>query len=613
VTDSELSLTPAQKAVAEASPDARLVVLAPAGSGKTEVLAARVRFLVSDCGLRPGDDLLVLSFSRTAVREVKRRLRLGEGRSANVKVVTFDSYATRGLALYSVDDDWEPDSYEGRIRRATKLLTTSSDFRDEVAGYRHVLIDELQDLVGVRASFVKVFLEALMSGFTLLGDPAQGIFDFQLKGSTSGFSSNELLRWVLGSLKVPPAVAELHENFRATNDAIRRVTDVGPALRGRARGEAGDDSREIRRLLENDLCRLDVVSMRTLGVVLRWYCSNPDRTAAVLCRFNGQALAISSGLHDLGVPHRLQQAADDAPVAPWVARSLAGYRFSEISRSRLAERVDAVEGDHPPPETAWRILKHLEGRTGAALHLPSLASRIRIGPIGDEIAVVPVANVVVSTVHHAKGLEWDVVVLCGLEEPWREADLDEESRILYVAMTRARDDIWRLEAPEIGNLRSREQSDRRWIQSDGRTRRLTRIEIRPDDVHSQDPAGRFLLLGDPEGLQARLAAVPEGDAVDLICIRRSVVGQPRAFYRIDHGGVPIGVTSDAFGASLFEVMGRLGRRGDGFPEKLSGAHVYAIETVAGSRASGIEAGLGDSALWLRPRLYGLADVDWGAK
>ena len=48
----------------------------------------------------------------------------------------------------------------------------------------------------------------------------------------------------------------------------------------------------------------------------------------------------------------------------------------------------------------------------------------------------------------------------------------------------------------------------------------------------------------------------------------------------------------------------------GFPQLLSGARVYAVETVGGSSAAGQHAGFGSSGLWLAPRLHGLAEIAW---
>ncbi len=56
---------------------------------------------------------------------------------------------------------------------------------------------------------------------------------------------------------------------------------------------------------------------------------------------------------------------------------------------------------------------------------------------------------VLSTVHSAKGKEWDAVFVIGAADgafpsaraAWRPDDLEEERRLLYVALTRARDEL----------------------------------------------------------------------------------------------------------------------------------------------------------------------------
>ena len=63
--------------------------------------------------------------------------------------------------------------------------------------------------------------------------------------------------------------------------------------------------------------------------------------------------------------------------------------------------------------------------------------------------------VTLSTLHGAKGLEWPVVFLCGvsrglipLEREGAQTDAAEERRLLYVGMTRARDELVMLHAGE---------------------------------------------------------------------------------------------------------------------------------------------------------------------
>ena len=64
---------------------------------------------------------------------------------------------------------------------------------------------------------------------------------------------------------------------------------------------------------------------------------------------------------------------------------------------------------------------------------------------------------VVSTIHRAKGLEFDRVLLTDPGD--RDAsDPGEENRILYVALSRARREIFHLDRPDTTGL-SRDPSD----------------------------------------------------------------------------------------------------------------------------------------------------------
>ncbi len=97
------------------------------------------------------------------------------------------------LASHAVNDDWVTTDFDTRIRSATILVRESEEAKEDLSRYRHLILDEVQDFVGDRAEFVKAILEGLAegAGFTLPGDPAQGIYDFQLKDSTSRLSAGK--------------------------------------------------------------------------------------------------------------------------------------------------------------------------------------------------------------------------------------------------------------------------------------------------------------------------------------------------------------------------------------------------------------------------------------
>ena len=142
------SPTPEQAAVIELPAPARAFVVAGPGAGKTWTLLRRARRLVERDGLEPAG-MLVLSFTRAVVRELRRRDReLNSLASAFPE--TFDSFATRLLAEHATDDGWKRRGFDARIVLATELVRSGAADAT-LSEVRHIFVDEVQDLVGPRA------------------------------------------------------------------------------------------------------------------------------------------------------------------------------------------------------------------------------------------------------------------------------------------------------------------------------------------------------------------------------------------------------------------------------------------------------------------------------
>ncbi|MCI0690186.1 MAG: UvrD-helicase domain-containing protein, partial [Sporichthyaceae bacterium] len=97
--------SPEQLAVISAPPDEPLLVVAGAGSGKTELMALRVIWLVANAHVR-ADQVLGLTFTRKAAGELAHRIRLYLGRAKRLlghdgqlagepTVATYHSFAAR--------------------------------------------------------------------------------------------------------------------------------------------------------------------------------------------------------------------------------------------------------------------------------------------------------------------------------------------------------------------------------------------------------------------------------------------------------------------------------------------------------------------------------------
>lgn len=610
VVREELStpVTDEQFRIVRQSPRQRLLVTAGPGTGKTHVLVARLEALVCFYDVKPGSELLVLSFSRAAVREIKDRVKAAGGDVAHVRAFTFDSFATRLLSQFEPDGNWTTEDYDPRIEAATRLIRSNAEAREFLRSYLHILVDEVQDLVGIRADFVQTVLREVKCGFTLLGDPAQGIYNFSLKDDPHArrVGSQALYAALRSEHSETLREFELSENHRVKTSATGRFLWAGPKL-----NRLNADYRQIAgRLLK------EVNGLRCLGTIEEACRTLRDVSAStvLLTRDNGQALLVSRKLSEAAVDHVLRQRATERIVAPWIGRLFGQLTHLQITRTqflRLAE--DPSYGIYGDPQELWDLVKRAERTAGPMLNLKSLSERLFEGNIPDELTHTLTTGVTVSTVHRAKGLEFDRVILVDpvnfLESEW----LPEEARVLYVALTRAKSEILRVRAPNTyGLFRWPPDDEGRWVRRYG-SWKTESVEVRGDDTDYLYPPGTHLFTEDALALQEYLFShVHPGDCVKLRLVGRSTSGDPRVYYTVVHDGRQIGVTSDVFGADLFRALKLNSYWRVRWPEFIDDLRVQAVDTVTGSQTSARRAGLNEAGIWLRVRVVGLgrARGDW---
>jgi UvrD/REP helicase N-terminal domain/UvrD-like helicase C-terminal domain len=600
----EVALTDEQAKVADAPADARLLVTAGPGTGKTHVLVARLLSLIEQ-GVAPGDGILVLSFSRAAVGEIRRRVAAAGGDVRYVRARTFDSFATGLLSQLRPEGAWQASSYDDRIRAATALIESDPEASDELGHFEHVMVDEVQDLVDVRAELVKAVLAHAECGFTLLGDPAQGIYNFQLEDRAArAIGSLALFQW-LGDSFDDLERHTLEHNFRAQTKEAQTAFFAGEALNARS-----PDYEDVRYRLETAMLRLP--GFGDLSGAAPFLRSQESGSTAVLVRTNGQALVVSRELFALNVRHCLQREATDRAVALWVALALGDAQTATIGKRQVLEKLAAIkELGELTPDNAWALLKRLDRRPTPDLDLARVRDRIALGDVPDELTRSVENGVVVSTVHRAKGLEFEKVIMVDPREQGEDGlEAAEEARVLYVGLTRPSHELFRLPSPDTRGLRLRRAGpDERWVRMGFRRWMIRSVEMRGGDVDRDEPPGAYLLDGDPVTIQRYLReSVRAGDPVGLRLAKATVAGDPLAFYVVEHDGTAIGITSYRFAEMLFRVLKISSTWKVNWPVRIDGVHIESVDTVAGTPVASRRAGLSQSGLWLRPRVFGLGDI-----
>ncbi|WP_329365274.1 UvrD-helicase domain-containing protein [Streptomyces sp. NBC_00669] len=616
------SLTSEQQAVVDQPWDVRLLVTAGAGAGKTHTLVRRLDALVGHADpdeAIEASELLVLSFSRAAVRDLRDRIARHGEHAQRVRVQTFDSWAYSLLTQAYPDGQWATLAFDERIRAATDAIEKGALESVEAGLPLHVIIDEVQDLVGVRREMVESLLDRLHEscGFTLVGDPAQAIYDFQIEDPEEYADRADLfLRWVRASYPDDLVELSLTQNFRAATPEARTALALGPAVQGIGRAPEGADAAaerlhgELRELL------LDVPDLGGLtdAFTLDSLRSFPG-TCAILTRDNRQALVLSELLHTRGVPHALQRSLRDQPAPHWVAELLRRTEAVTLTEARLRELLGAIPllPESTRPEQVWRSLRKVARGTGRnTLDVMRLRRIVAERRLPDELVDPEPSRLIVSTVHRSKGLEFDRVVLltpptmAELRRRRSQLDMPAEARALYVAMTRAREDLYRVAAPETVTVLKHRQTDRwyRGVPNSRHSWRRDGIEVRAGDVCAVEPADAS---NDATGAQSYLLErVRSGDAVSFR-LRDSLPMGPEQSprYALLHEGREIGEASEVFRSELFAVL-KVGAAWEiRWPEEIVDLRVDCLESVSGSAAAGVNAGLGDHGVWIAPRVNGI--------
>jgi superfamily I DNA/RNA helicase/uncharacterized tellurite resistance protein B-like protein len=196
-----------QLQVIEANKHSKIKVIAGAGTGKTEVACSRIAYLINECSIDPSQ-ILIVSFTRTAVKEIKDRIDAkleSSDDSYGLKICTIDQHAWSirygyhegdFKSLFGETDNKALNTYDHSIKDAEKRIKENPQIvKNELSQLRHVIVDEAQDITGFRSDFLKIILSSIKidCGITVFGDPAQAIYGFTNEKEGSPRENEEVL------------------------------------------------------------------------------------------------------------------------------------------------------------------------------------------------------------------------------------------------------------------------------------------------------------------------------------------------------------------------------------------------------------------------------------
>jgi DNA helicase-2/ATP-dependent DNA helicase PcrA len=325
--------------------------------------------------------------------------------------------------------------------------------------YRCFVVDEYQDVTPLQQRVLSGWLGA-RDDLTVVGDANQTIYSF------AGASPRPLLEF---TRRFPDAaVVRLERDYRSTPQVVALANQVISAARDRPAGSrlkligqrpAGPPPKFAE--YDDEPSEATAVAQRVKDLV---DAGTPLSQIAVLYRVNAQSELYEQALTELGIPYLVR----------------GGERFFE--RQEIRQAVVALRGASadPPSGELPEVVRALLHRLGLTDEPPSGGSArerweslLALVELAEELTATvegadlprfvgelemraaaqhppTVEGVTLASLHASKGLEWDAVFLIGLVDgtlpiqfaDGDEAAIEEERRLLYVGVTRAREHLW---------------------------------------------------------------------------------------------------------------------------------------------------------------------------
>jgi DNA helicase-2/ATP-dependent DNA helicase PcrA len=455
-----IGLTPEQRE-AVMSPARRLLIRATAGSGKTHVLTLRIQRRITDEEVAP-DQVLAMTFTRKAGDELRRRL--SKAGIRDIRAGTFHRAALTLVNQYRDDNHLKPLVLEANRRRLVNALAVqlreSGDFKledwqlprleQEISwalsqGFNGALYAKSARKLRRDSPLPPSQFADVLDRYVGLCH-SRGVLDFDL-----------LLSEAISLLRNEPNVLAA---FRHRNRSlyVDEAQDMNPLQFMMLRQMAGDDPDLFCVGDPNQsIYGFNGANPKFLNDIVRTW---PDTVVLDLTRNHrstANIIAVANTLLEAGAAG-IVPAKDEGDVP--LVRS---YNSDEEE----AARVTTWLGAKHQPGTPWRSMAVL-ARTNAQLEL--IAGYLEAADIpyerrgpehspASDLMMAPDAwsrrldeeqsdAVALSTIHRSKGLEFQHVAAIGWAEgqlpnynATTPAELAEEQRLAYVALSRAEDSL----------------------------------------------------------------------------------------------------------------------------------------------------------------------------
>ncbi len=298
--------------------------------------------------------------------------------------------------------------------------------------YRFFTVDEYQDVSPLQQRLLDLWLGS-RKDICVVGDPAQTIYSFA--GATPAFLLNFTKRF-------PDAeVIRLNRGYRSTQEIINYANQL---IRDQGSELVAGEIRHGAAVQLHGLAKGDEEVATIVDSVREEMRNRRDaRDIAILARTNNQLEALEKGLTRVGIEYQVKERErffESREVADALRLIRSASVLSDIEGDWRAEltQILAPLGEHPKIRAILDLAREDLTIESMRDFLHDLEDRKE----QNNPPLLP--GITLATFHAAKGLEWESVYLYGVSKenvPWPTSPVEEEKRLLYVGITRAKEKL----------------------------------------------------------------------------------------------------------------------------------------------------------------------------
>ena len=339
--------------------------------------------------------------------------------------------------------------FEDVLLLTTAMIEEEREVRERVQDqYRFFTVDEYQDISPLQQRLINAWLGSRQE-LCVVGDPAQTIYSFAgatpvfLNSFTHRFPEAEVVRLTTGYRSTPEIIFTANSILRkgAMGNELVAINDHGskPTINA-----YNDEQAEIAGIVR------DITQLISEGT--------PAQEIAVLARTNNQLNGLEKAMNAAGLPYQVRNT-ERFFERKEVREFLKQVRTASVIPTEGVSWLDELRTLAQPYLTGGAIdgiaaLLHLARELDSDNGFTPKNLRTYLREVEDRVQqnnppTMPVTTL--ATLHAAKGLEWERVFLMGVSDgilplennstTGDQASIDEERRLFYVGITRAKSDL----------------------------------------------------------------------------------------------------------------------------------------------------------------------------